>query len=212
MADTLNVSETRPESGASATGDAPTSRNWMGITSLITALLGMSLVAIVTGHLGLKAAKRGQADNRSIARAGTIVGYIGLVLSLAAITFGFFAWIDAKRYEQDDLARDDVARLSEAVFGAWSDRPGDALWVDMGGSESYEVSFWGSGEVVATVPKTVRESAYVSVTINPNDLSDRCVSISYYQGKKSDASVSNRAGFSNQSCSDLGYEDSRTVL
>jgi hypothetical protein len=212
MAGTLNEPGTRPDPGAAATGGAPTSRNWMGVTSLITALLGMSLVAIVTGHLGLRAARRGQADNRSIARAGTIVGYVGFVLFLAAITLGFFAWIDARRYEQDDLARDDVLRVSEAVFSAWSLHPEDAIWVDMGGSESYEVSFWGSGEVVATVPKTVRESAYVSVTINPNDLSDRCVSISYYQGKKSDASVSNRAGFSNQSCSDLGYEDSRTVL
>lgn len=199
MADIVNASETRPESGASSTGGAPTSRNWMGVTSLITALLGLSLVAIVTGHLGLKAARRGQADNRSIARAGTIVGYLGLGLSLAAITLGIFAFVDARRYQQDDLAQDDAFRLSAAVFDAWAD-PASPPEVSDGYSGFYEI------DGVAAVARTARMSTFVYVMINPNDLSDKCVSIQYSDGKKYYATVSSSTGFSNESCPDLGYD------
>lgn len=69
-------------------------KNWMGITALITSLLGLSLVGVIFGHLGLGAVKRGEANNRGLALAGTIIGYLGLLASIILIIL-FFVGIGA---------------------------------------------------------------------------------------------------------------------
>ncbi len=76
--------------GAPGQPGAPrTDKNWMGITSLILSIVGISLGGIILGHMGLGAAKRGEANNRGLALAGTILGWIGMVgfvvLMLAAV-------------------------------------------------------------------------------------------------------------------------------
>lgn len=60
-------------------------KNWMGIVSLVTSLLGMSIIGIVFGHLGLNAVKKGQANNKGLSIAGLIIGYLGLVASIIAV-------------------------------------------------------------------------------------------------------------------------------
>ncbi|WNM24633.1 DUF4190 domain-containing protein [Demequina capsici] len=60
-------------------------KNWMGIVSLVTSLLGISLIAVILGHLGLRAVKRGEADNKGIALAGTIIGWLGIAGSILVI-------------------------------------------------------------------------------------------------------------------------------
>lgn len=62
------------------------SKNWMGILSLIlsigTLLTGITWIGgIIFGHMGLAAAKRGEASNREVALAGVIVG-LGLLCCL----------------------------------------------------------------------------------------------------------------------------------
>ncbi|MFV0632818.1 DUF4190 domain-containing protein [Demequina sp.] len=77
-----------------------TEKNWMGVTSLVLSILGFftgitAIGGIVFGHLGLGAAKRGEADNRGMALAGVIIGYIIVVLSILAIIaiLAFSGWL-----------------------------------------------------------------------------------------------------------------------
>ena len=56
-------------------------KNWMGILSLIlsavTPIFGITAIpGVIFGHLGLAAFKRGEANNRGLALAGVIVGWV----------------------------------------------------------------------------------------------------------------------------------------
>jgi hypothetical protein len=69
-----------------------TEKNAWGVAALVLAIAGVTLVpgigsilGVVFGHLGLKAAKEGRADNRGVALAGVIVGYVGLALTLVIV-------------------------------------------------------------------------------------------------------------------------------
>lgn len=73
-----------PEDGT-PNGPADSGRNWLGLTAFIASLLGGGLIAIVLGHLGLRAAARGKATNRGTALAGTILGYVGVVVLCGAL-------------------------------------------------------------------------------------------------------------------------------
>jgi hypothetical protein len=72
-------------------GDAPPAepadsrRNWLGLAAFIASILGGGVIAIVLGHLGLRAAARGKATNRATALAGTVLGYIGTVVLCGAL-------------------------------------------------------------------------------------------------------------------------------
>lgn len=81
-------------------------KNWMGIVSLVASVstiftLVGCIVGIVFGHLGLGAVKRGEADNRGLALAGLITGYvflgIGLLIFIAYALF-FVAIVGATTY------------------------------------------------------------------------------------------------------------------
>ena len=73
--------------------------NVLAIVSLVAALVGMfiipfigSVVAVITGHMSLSQIKRTGENGRGMALAGTIVGWVGIGLSI----IGFFiliAWI-----------------------------------------------------------------------------------------------------------------------
>lgn len=68
-------------------GQATTAKNWMGIASLVlslaTVVFGFTCIGgIILGHLGLAAAKRGEANNRGLALAGVIVGWVLLGLGV----------------------------------------------------------------------------------------------------------------------------------
>lgn len=57
-------------------------KSWMNITSFVTSLLGLSIVGIIFGHLGVNAAKRGEADYKGLGIAGLVIGYLGLVVGV----------------------------------------------------------------------------------------------------------------------------------
>lgn len=67
------------------TGPRPgTEKNWLNITALVLTLAGFltgitALPGVILGHMGLRAAKRGEADNRGLGIAAVIIGYIILV-------------------------------------------------------------------------------------------------------------------------------------
>lgn len=61
----------------------------LGILGLVGCGL-CAIPAVICGHMGMKKADRGEADNRGQAQAGLIMGYIGvgfLVLALLYIVF-----------------------------------------------------------------------------------------------------------------------------
>ncbi len=64
---------------------APDSRNVLGILALIAPFVGLSLAGIVLGHLGLGAVKKGTANNKGIALAGTIVSWVFTVFVVVGI-------------------------------------------------------------------------------------------------------------------------------
>ncbi len=71
---------------------ASTERNWMGIASIVSALLGLALVGLVFGWQGIVAAREGRATNGRTARAGVILSIVSL---LVVIGVGVVAMVTA---------------------------------------------------------------------------------------------------------------------
>ena len=71
---------------------ASTANNWMGIAALIlslaTLIFGITCIpGVVLGHMGLSAAKKGTANNKGIALAGVIIGWVFVGLGLLFVAF-----------------------------------------------------------------------------------------------------------------------------
>ncbi|MFN3866060.1 MAG: DUF4190 domain-containing protein [Demequina sp.] len=88
-------------------------RNWIGVGAFVTGALFLSLVAIVLGHLGLSAAKRGRADNRQFSIAGLILGYLGLIVTAAGVWFLVAGPVRAG--DVDIQAQQDVSAVGAAA-------------------------------------------------------------------------------------------------
>lgn len=60
-------------------------RTWMNLTAAIVGFFGLvvvplAVVAVILGHMGQRAAARGDASMRGIGMAGLILGYVSLAL------------------------------------------------------------------------------------------------------------------------------------
>lgn len=87
-----------PYYGAQATYPARRDeKNWLGIVALITSLTGFGLLAIIFGHMGIAASDRGEASNRGMALAGTIIGYVGVLFAVLYFVF-LFAVVSLSSY------------------------------------------------------------------------------------------------------------------
>jgi hypothetical protein len=64
--------------------------NVLAIISLVTAVLSISLAAIITGHIALSQIKRTGEKGRGLAIAGLVLGYLGI---LAGIIVFFLVFI-----------------------------------------------------------------------------------------------------------------------
>jgi len=73
---------------------APAKWNVLSIISLVTSIIGLSLVGIITGHISLSQIKKTGEQGNVLAIIGLILGYLGVV---AAIIFGiiYFGFIIA---------------------------------------------------------------------------------------------------------------------
>jgi uncharacterized protein YacL len=65
--------------------------NVLAIVSLVTSIIGMSLIGVITGHIGLSQIKKSAEGGRGLALAGVIIGYIGLAIGLIILIL----WIAA---------------------------------------------------------------------------------------------------------------------
>ncbi|HSP76181.1 MAG TPA: DUF4190 domain-containing protein [Cryobacterium sp.] len=59
--------------------------NVLAIVSLVTSILGMSLVGIITGHIGLSQIGKTGEKGRGLAIAGLIIGYLGILVAIIAL-------------------------------------------------------------------------------------------------------------------------------
>ncbi|CAB4555799.1 unannotated protein [freshwater metagenome] len=56
--------------------------NVLAIVSLVTSILGFSLVGIITGHIGLSQIKKTGEAGSGLAIAGLVIGYVSFVAVL----------------------------------------------------------------------------------------------------------------------------------
>lgn len=63
----MNYQQTRPTSG-------------MAVASMVLGLVGVSLLAVIFGHVALGDVKRNHKDGRGMAIAGLVLGYLGIIL------------------------------------------------------------------------------------------------------------------------------------
>jgi hypothetical protein len=88
-----------PYAGYTPPTTAP--KNGLGIAALVTAIIGLltvfggiilGVVAVILGFLGWGRAKRGEATNGGVAIAGIVLGFLGIVVSIAVIALAVWGF------------------------------------------------------------------------------------------------------------------------
>jgi len=102
---------------------ASTARNWMGIVSIVFAVLGGGLVGVIFGWRGVVAAREGRATNGAMARWGVILNVAGPLV----ITGVFFAVMD--RGTSEGSSRSQWVALAVGDCLAPSDETSDGAGV-----------------------------------------------------------------------------------
>lgn len=80
--------------GPGAYAASPGGTNGMAIASLVTGILGASVVAVVLGHLALGQIRRTGESGRGLALAGTILGYVWVAVSIV-VAIWYFALLNS---------------------------------------------------------------------------------------------------------------------
>ena len=65
--------------------------NVLAIVSLVTSILGLSLVGIICGHIAMNQIKQRGEGGRVLALIGLILGYLGLVVTIIWIVIAVAA-------------------------------------------------------------------------------------------------------------------------
>ncbi|WP_430867937.1 DUF4190 domain-containing protein [Demequina aurantiaca] len=159
-------------------------RNSLGVWSVVTGALLLFPVAIVLGHLGLRANKRGEANNRPVALAGVILGYVGLAAAIAGVAIALFVVSPNMAAQDDDnAAKVDVINIGSAAVAqsSASDQLPEVTTVD-GGYAVGDTSLPAELEVPGTV------------TLDGSSASDWCLVLSYEGGNDSAVAYSSTSG------------------
>ncbi len=75
---------------------AGSGREAWAVVALVTSLLGLSLVAVITGHVALSRISASGRRGRGMAVTGLLLGYLALAASAAAVAwfyYGFRFWL-----------------------------------------------------------------------------------------------------------------------
>ena len=72
---------------------APAKWNVLSIVSLVTSIIGLSLVGVITGHISLSQIKKSGEEGRVLAIIGLVLGYLGLIagIIIAIVWFSLLA-------------------------------------------------------------------------------------------------------------------------
>ena len=76
--------------------DVPARWNALSIVAFVTAIVGLSVVGVVCGHIGVAQTRRSGEQGAGLAIAGLVIGYIGVALwflfwVVAIVSWGYFA-------------------------------------------------------------------------------------------------------------------------
>ncbi|WP_062077146.1 DUF4190 domain-containing protein [Demequina globuliformis] len=154
---------------AETPGEPGADKNWMGVSAFVAALLALSPVAIILGHLGLSAAKKGEATNRPFALAGAVLGWIALVATGVGVWFYLQGPVPA---QVDVQAQQDIHAVGAEV--ATQVVATDALPVLADSGSEYTV-----GDVtIASELETSHE-----VTLTGTAPADWCLDLTYEGGE-----------------------------
>lgn len=152
----------------------PRSENYLGILALVLPFVGLSAVGILLGHRGLAAVRKGAANNRGVALAGTILSWVvtgaGTMLVVAAIAFAIFVDNEAQGREQE--AETDLAMLHEALDAYRDDHAEAPVLVIVG--ENYVM-----GDQTLPKSESIAEIEFVMLTDT-----DYCIALTYDKGKQ----------------------------
>ena len=73
------MSEPTPPAYSPAPAAPAAKWNVLSIVSLVTSILGLSLVGVITGHISLSQIKKTGEQGRVLAIIGLVVGYLGIL-------------------------------------------------------------------------------------------------------------------------------------
>ena len=59
--------------------------NTLAIVSLVTSIVGLSLIGIITGHISMSQIKKTGEQGRGLAIAGLVIGYVGIALGIIGV-------------------------------------------------------------------------------------------------------------------------------
>jgi len=171
-----------PESASGA-------KNPLAVAAVVTGALLLFPIAIILGHMALAANKRGEANNRTIALAGTILGYIGLA---AVIVTGLVALlvvqpsVDAQN--SDTNAKSDVITLGNALVAATVD-------------DDEVPSGWDAGAAWAQLDANgaMELATQPGFTVSGDTAYDWCLILTYEGGNDTVVAYSPTAGLVNGS-------------
>lgn len=122
-----------------APASKPGGKNVLGILALVMPFICLSPVGIILGHLGLRAVKRGEANNRGVALAGLIVSYVFTFAGLPFLIMAFAAGFTGAQDAAKDAAMDaDLVEVRYAAMTQMVDAPGQVPDVRIEG-DSYQV-------------------------------------------------------------------------
>ncbi|WNM27165.1 DUF4190 domain-containing protein [Demequina capsici] len=153
-----------------------TSSDPFGIGAVIAGVLLLSPVAIVLGHLGLRRSRTGTRRARTAAVAGTILGYVGLAVTVAAVAvYVTSIGPDVSRQTADAQAQADITAVANTVADGMQTDPAlpDVQAVDgayMVGDTQVDALLGGSRTLELT--GTSRTDWCLDLTYEGGDLSE----------------------------------------
>ncbi|MDN4473973.1 DUF4190 domain-containing protein [Demequina zhanjiangensis] len=165
-------------------------RDGLGLAAVITGILLLSPVAIVLGHLSLRRSADDPRATRTLGLAGTILGYLGLIASIAGVAL-YLTVIQPSQSSglADARAQADVTAVGNAVAAHFeTDLAPPEVGVEDG---SYSV---GDATVDAQL------DGERQATLIADSRIDWCVELSYDGGDDEVVSYVGSTGFQTGAC------------
>ncbi len=181
---------------ADASADEPqteveqrSSDSW-GVAAVVSGVLLLSPLAIVLSHVALNRVKREPGRSSTLAVAGMILGYLGLVVTVGAIAVYLAVLAPGlDRAHVDDKAQADVTAIGNAVVEALQS---DAVLPEVTvAGETYLVG----GQTVDAMLEASR-----TVVLDGTTAADWCVELAYEGGDQGVVSYVATDGFHPNEC------------